>query len=108
MIGQIPLDSTVDPAIGLNSEGKYHKTPNKGLTKQMSYIAEVLNLKEHPFLFKHDDQFSQVAVSPLIEVHRRNNAQYNFDEEKEDEYFTKNTRMNFHIHELDVCFFIYL
>ena len=106
-MGHIPLNPEVDPAIGLNSEGKYHSVTsiNKNLGKPMSYIAEVLNLKEHNFTFQNEPQCCEIQVSPLIEVHRRHIIEMehkNSDDEDEPEDFDNKKQMDFHFYELDV------
>ncbi len=100
--GLISLNESLEPILGLREDGTYHEATIHGVARQMPFIAEVLNLKDHNFLFKKTTLPIHVAISPLVEVHRRDNTKVNSDEEPDTgEFPEKRKEMNFHIYELD-------
>ena len=100
--GLMPLNEALDPVLGLGADGTYHEASLQGVARQMPYLAEVLNLKDHNFYFKNATQAVHVALSPLIEVHRRDNTKMNSEDEADTgEFSEKKKEMDFHIYELD-------
>jgi len=74
-IGYTPLNEVLDPVLGLSVDGTYREAILEGVTKQIPHIAEVLNIKDHNFVFYKATQPTHVWISPLVEVHRRDNTQ---------------------------------
>jgi len=101
--GIIPLSESLEPILGLSEDGIYHEANIAGVARQMPFIAEVLNLKDHNFLFKKSTTPIHVAICPLLEVHRRDITKSNSDDEGEGtEMFSEKIKeMNFHVPELD-------
>ncbi len=100
--GLIPINETLDPVLGLSADGIFHEATLPEVAKQMPYLAEVLNLKDHSFYFKKATQPMHVQLSPLIEVHRRDNTQANSEDDADaGDASEKKKEMDFHIYELD-------
>eukprot|EP01022_Parablepharisma_sp_SALTPOND_P010992 TRINITY_DN1454_c0_g2_i1.p1 TRINITY_DN1454_c0_g2~~TRINITY_DN1454_c0_g2_i1.p1 ORF type:complete len:1135 (-),score=143.33 TRINITY_DN1454_c0_g2_i1:10055-13459(-) len=103
--GLIPLNEDTEPVLGMGEDGVYHSANAQGLLKQIPFIKDVLNLAEHTFLYKGTVEPVKVPLSPLIEMHKRNNIKKAPEEEEEEgEGFgcwEKRKEMDFHIYELD-------
>jgi len=101
--GVIPLNESLEPILGLSEDGVYHEISIQGVARQIPLIADVLNLKDHYFLFKEHTRPVHIYISPLIEVHRRDNTKTNSDDEgdNEDLFSERIKEMDFHVSELD-------
>ncbi len=99
--GVVPLTEGLDPILGLGEDGIYHEKSTHWVTKQMPYVADVLNLGVYNFFFKNDTEPTRVAISPLMEVHRRDNTKASVEDEDAEEFAEKRKEMDFHIYELD-------
>ncbi len=101
-IGRTPLNEELDPVLGLSTDGTYREATLEGVAKQIPHLAEVLNIKDHNFLFAKATQPTHVWLSPLVEVHRRDNGQQVLKDEPETIRLRKeHPDWDLHMYELD-------
>jgi len=101
----IPLNEAGSPVLGLDEKGMYYNVNTQGILKQLSNIAQALNLREHTFFYKGTTEPVKVSLSPLIQIYKRDNDKKMHIEDDEDEVrfflLEKRREMDFHIYELD-------
>eukprot|EP00826_Nyctotherus_ovalis_P029168 TRINITY_DN23004_c0_g1_i2.p1 TRINITY_DN23004_c0_g1~~TRINITY_DN23004_c0_g1_i2.p1 ORF type:complete len:492 (+),score=120.39 TRINITY_DN23004_c0_g1_i2:111-1478(+) len=74
-VGAMSLGEELDPVSGLSPDGVYRESILEGIAKQLPSLGKLLNIKDHDFMFLEATQPVHIWLSPLAELHRRDNKE---------------------------------